>query len=290
MWFAERRKGETPKRTRQAPRLNAKVEALEGRQLLALSPVSLSNLATQIGGFGGGGGAAFLGRFNASDPGREALLNALNGGAGSEFTTLIRRQVPNLSRVIRGFVTGQRSQFTTNGLAVKTPRFEDTYTGVRLDQLSATAAGAILLPDGRLELAGIMRGPIDDSRLSVYSFGIDRGGALTTAPNRPGIRYDALVTVSRDASGVSGTVFDLETNTTTPIARRDIQIVGPTLRVFLSPSALPSNGLPLNRYRFALWTSNSLSWRPETIASFVPEADSILIGTLQGRTSPRRRR
>ena len=203
--------------------------------------------------------------------------------------TLIRRQVPNLSRVIRGFVSGQRDQFTTNGLAVKTPRFEDAYTGVRLDQLSATAAGAILLPDGRLELAGIMRGPIDDGRLSVYSFGIDRGGSLATAPNRPGIRYDALVTVSRDASGVSGTILDLETNTTTPIDPSNIQIVGPTLRVFINPSTLPSNGLSLNRYRFALWTSNSHTGRPETIASFVPGAESIPIGTLQGRTSPRRR-
>ena len=58
MWIIERMKVEVPGKRRKPSRLNAGVEALEGRQLLAFSPGSLSNLAAQIGGLGGGGGAA----------------------------------------------------------------------------------------------------------------------------------------------------------------------------------------------------------------------------------------
>src|ERR1700712_4670176 len=63
-----------------------------------------------------------------TDPaGVAAILIALNGGAGSEFVKLIRREVPNLNSVIRSFVSGQRTQFKVPGFAVKLPNFQERY-------------------------------------------------------------------------------------------------------------------------------------------------------------------
>ena len=148
--------GETSRgRRRRAPRLVPGVEAMEGRALLsglgpALPGPRAAVAALRLGDLGG--------TVVAPDAGRAAILNALRGGAGSEFVTLIRRQVRNLNAVLAGFIAGTRNEFAIKGFAVKTPKFQELYTGPRLDQLSATAAGAVLLGPSGLATPVLLHG------------------------------------------------------------------------------------------------------------------------------------
>lgn len=227
------------------------------------------------------------GRAITTDPaGVAAIVSALRGGPGSDFVALLRRQVPNLRRIIGQFVAGTRTEFTTRGFAVKTPKLLDSYTGFVADQLNPTAAGALLQKNKTLQLAAILRGPIDIPTPSYYVFGIDRGagGAAGPFPGLPGIRYDALVTVAwhADGPGVTASVTDLVSNTTTPIDGARIKVQGATLRVYVPTDLLPSQGLATRNYRFAFWTRDALDGGIEQIGSFVPGTASIPIGVAPG--------
>ena len=73
--------------------------------------------------------------------GTAAVIAALRGGPGAEFTTLIRRYVPNPLAVINQLASGARSELLIPGFAVRTPKLLDSYTGPRFDQFNPTAAG-----------------------------------------------------------------------------------------------------------------------------------------------------
>src|SRR5688572_8688021 len=195
------------RRTRtRPPRVRLNVEPLEGRQLPSVSLPRLPGVSVLAANPADGSGAA-------------AILSALRGGAGSEFVTLIRREVPNIGAVIRQFTLGARSTFSVRGFAAKLPRLQALYRGPELDQLNPTAAGAVLLRDGRLELAAIMRGPIDLPVRTTYVWGIDRGSGLVDPEGfgRPGLRYDAVVSVTREGGSITASVTDLTTGAVTPI-------------------------------------------------------------------------
>ena len=221
---------------------------------------------------------------NLSDgSGAPAILSALTGGAGSEFVTLIRREVPNVNGVLTQFVLGRRTELDIKGFAVKTPQFASTYTGPHLDEFNPTAAGAVILKTGTLELAAIMRGPIDRPEPVTYVWGISRGGA-SLAPSGfgpSGVSYDAYVSVTHSASGTSASVTDLRTGATQPLASSSVRIDGPSVRVFLNnPStALPSTGLPLAKYRMAFWTRGGPDGSAG-IGGTIPSNGSILFGSL----------
>lgn len=259
-------------------RLALAVEPLEGRLLLsqmAVKPPRVAASANLADGSGAG-----------------AILAALNGGAGSEFVTLIRRGVPNVGAVIRQFALGQRTQLGVKGFAVKIPKLQPAYTGPALDQFNPTAAGAVLLRDGRLELAAILRGPIDLPIATTFTWGIDRGAGEADPEGfgLPGIRYDAVVSVTRVGSNVSATVTDRTTGIVTPIDPASVKIEGPTIRVFLSnPSRLlPSTGQPIAGYRFAFWTRSGDGGLAD-VGGFTPTAKSLPIGVL-GNPRPARPR
>jgi hypothetical protein len=245
------------------PRLIPSLENLEGR-------VVLSHMVSA--------------KLNLSDgSGASAILSALHGGAGSEFVTLIRREVPNVNGVLLQFVTGKRKELDIKGFAVKTPQFLSTYTGPHLDEFDPTAAGAVILKGGALELGAIMRGPIDRPEPVTYVWGISRGGgSLGPAGFGPsGVSYDAYVSVTHSASGTTASVTDLRTGVTQALAPSSVTINGPTIRVFLNnvSAQLPSTGLPLNKYRMAFWTRGG----PDGAAGIggtIPTTGSILIGSL----------
>lgn len=248
---------------------------MEGRTLLSAgvlaSPKAAAVVALQI-------------PTGQATPGEVAqVLAAIRKGAGAEFITLLRREVKNIQSVIAGFSLGLINEYRVPGIVLKVPKFQEQYTGIRLDQLSATAAGAVLAARNRLVLGAIMRGPIDDPTPSTYVFGFDRSGGLLTSspfPNRPNIRYDATVTVTVAGGSISGSVTDLNSGAVTPLSSRAIQIRGATLRVVLNPNLLPSTGAKLNAYRFAFWSRSAAEGGIETVASFAPEEQSIPIGTL----------
>src|SRR4051794_3724856 len=94
-----------PMRRTDARRLCPSVEPMEGR--LVLSHVTLPpGMVSQAINLSDGSGAG-------------AILAALRGGAGSEFVTLLKRGVPNLSGVLRQFVSGTRTEVDVKGFAAK---------------------------------------------------------------------------------------------------------------------------------------------------------------------------
>jgi hypothetical protein len=247
------------------------VESLEGRQVLSQVSVLLRMPVVALA-------------VNGSDgSGVGAILSALNGGAGSEFVTLIRSQMPNVNSIVRQFALGRRTEFAVKGFDVKIPKLLPTYTGPQADQFNPTAAGAVILKDGRLELAAIMRGPIDQPVPTSYVWGLDRGSA---SPDPEGygqskLRYNATVSVTVKGADIRAVITDLKTGSVTALDPSSVRIEGPTIRVFLSsPSKLlPSTGQGLTKYRFSFWTKNGAGGI-ETIGSFVPNSSTILIGSL----------
>ena len=98
--------------------------------------------------------------------------------------------------------------------------------------------------------------------------------------SRSGITPDALVAVTVGPYGRnnSATITDLTTGTTQPIASPDISVAGPTVRILLDTSQLPSEGFKLSRYTFAVWTETQPNAPIQDVGSFVPEDSMVLIG------------
>src|SRR5262249_26196974 len=96
----------------------------------------------------------------------------------------------------------------------------------------------------------------------------------------PWITADALVTIAVGPNGstYSGTITDRVTGATQTLDPSRIRVEGPVLRVLLNVSQLPSEGLPLSRYRFAVWTATALNPTLPELASVVPQNGMIPIG------------
>ena len=98
-------------------------------------------------------------------------------------------------------------------------------------------------------------------------FAFNRGAGSRLGPtfaSVPGITPDALVTltVGPYGSSASGTITDLTTGASQPIAPSSIKIQGPVIRVYLNINQLPSKGWPVQKYRFAFWTQTAPGQRP----------------------------
>ncbi len=257
------------------------VEPLEGRALLSVAPSSPHHLAKQVE-------LARVGHpnFALSGPGEGAILSALNGGAGHEFVTLIKKEVHNLNSVILQFGTGAITQYSVPGFVVRTPSFQPLYTGGGFDRMLLVASGAVLLKGNVLELGAIANGPFARSdATSQVVFALNRGEGSALGPafaSEPGITPDALVTITVGpyASSYSGTITDLTTGTTQAISPNDIQVNSVAVRVLVNSNQIPSKGLPLKKYKFAAWTELSPYTGIDSVGSFAPEDTMIPIGVL----------
>jgi hypothetical protein len=266
----------TPKRMR-----NLGFEPLEGRVLQSGTAIDRPNA----------GAAAHVAqmkrpKITGSSGGETAILNAYFGGAGHEFVMLAQREVKNLFAVIRGFESGTITQYSVPGLAVKIPNLQSGYTGLPHDPLSENVGGASLVKGKRIELGCIVRGPFTTYPGTTYIvFALNRGAGARLGPEfagRPGITPDALVTVTVGPYGDSNsaTITDLTTGSTQPLSPAVIRVKGPTVRVLVPISQLPSEGFPVNRYTFAVWSAIDQDGGFQSVGSFVPENAMILIGVL----------
>jgi hypothetical protein len=218
--------------------------------------------------------------------GEQAILTALNGGAGSEFIKLIRHEVRNPLAIIARFSGPNPVQYTIPGLVAKTPNLQSQYTGIVHDGAALNLAGALLLKGNVLELGAILRGPITGYPSTNYVvFAINRGAGAQLGPafsSRPGITPDALVTVAigPHAQSISATVTDLTTGAVQSISAHQMLVKGPVVRVYVNLSQLPSKGLPAKHYQFAAWTQDALARDIMNVGSFVPEDSMIPIGVM----------
>ncbi len=142
----------------------------------------------------------------------------------------------------------------------------------------------MLLKGKKIELGAIARGPFTTTPFTTYVvFAINRGEGSQIGPafaSRPGITPDALVTVAVGPNGQnnSATITDLTTGTTLPISAPTISVAGPTMRILLSQSLLPSKGFAIKNYQFAVWTESEPNAPIQDVGSFIPEDSMDPIG------------
>ncbi len=258
-----------------------KVESLEGRALLSGLGIERPH----------GDGSAILARLrepklslNFNKAGESAILNALVGGAGHEFVALALKEVKNPLGVATGFADHTITQYTVPGLVVKQINLQSGYTGLPHDVLALNIGGAVALKGRKIELGAIARGPFTTTPFaSTIVFALNRGAGSRLGPyfpERPGISPDALVAVTVGPYGQnnSATFTDLTTGTTTTINSPVISVNGPTVRILLNDSQLPSEGFPLKKYTFAVWAELQPNATFQNVGSFVPEDSMIPIG------------
>src|SRR5205807_9219317 len=136
--------------------------------------------------------------------------------------------------------------FGQNGIVTKAPHFYEHYVGPRLAQLNAVAAAGERLPNGDFEFVGVNQGAIDPKVPATYVFGIDRNGKLAVGPfpDRPDIRFDALVVVSvQPGRAPTASVIDLTTHKSTSLPKGSVLVRGQVVSVNVPGRLLPSTGL-----------------------------------------------
>jgi hypothetical protein len=223
-------------------------------------------------------------KINDDSAGETAILNAYFGGVGHEFIALIEKEIKNPFAVISKFESGALSQYSIPGFTVKSPpNLQSGYTGLPHDSFALNVGGAVLLKGKKIELGAIVRGPFTTTPFATdIVFAINRGAGAQIGPafaSRPGITPDALVRVTVGPYGQnnSATLTDLTSGTTVPISA-PILVAGPTVRILLPESLLPSKGFQVQRYRFAVWTESEPNAPIQDVGSFIPEDSMIPIG------------
>jgi hypothetical protein len=219
------------------------------------------------------------------------ILQALAGrGPAADFGAMLRGQIGNAGSLIRAFSSGSRTQFTSPGIAIKIPKWQEAYTGPHYDHLTATAAGAVFTQrTGQLQLGAVVRGLYDEPVPSQIVFGLNRGAGARIGPqfaSRPAITPDLLVTVTVAPNGTGGTgvIKDLTTGAESTIDPSKILVSGATVRVFLDSAQIPRQGFRYPQYRFAAWTRHgdgSAAYGGtgiNTVGSFVAESTMTPIG------------
>ena len=211
----------------------------------------------------------------------QAIIRAIFGGAGHEWVALVESE--------KGHITtehvGSTIELSAPGGVVEVPPYLlPTYTGGVHDRVAPQAAGAVVLKKNQIELAGVMRGPFTNYVGTDYVvFGINRGAGSSLPPilpSEPWIKADVLVTlaIGPDGSTYSGTITNRITGATQAIDPRNIQVEASVVRVLLNPGQLPSEGLSLHNYQFAVWTETQLNPSIGELASIVPQTRMIPIG------------
>ena len=266
-------------RRRKGGRRTFQVETLEGRTLLSGYGVGRPHVVETAMPANPTGP-----RISFNSAGRSAIINALLGGAGHEFTALALKEVRNPLAVAAGISNHTITQYTVPGLVVKQINLQSGYTGLPHDILALNIGGAVALKHKKIELGAIVRGPFTTTPFGTnIVFAINRGAGGRLGPyypSRPGITPDALVTVSVGAFGRnnSASITDLTTGTTRPITAPTISVAGSTVRILLDASQLPSQGFKLKGYAFAVWTATQLNAPIQDVGSFVPEDSMVHIG------------
>lgn len=250
-----------------------KIEALEDRELMSGFAASHPHATP----------SAMIGHLRAptafSTAGERAILAAYFGGAGHEWVTLAQRDM----RGLRTQRFGPTLEYRAAGLVAEEPPYLlGSYKGDVHDRVAPSVAGMALLAKKQIELGVIMRGPFTNYDGTDYvTFAIDRGTGGSLPPvlaSEPGIAADALVTIAVGPNGstYSGTITDRVTGATQTLSPGQIRVQGSTLRVLLDAGQLPSEGLRVTKYRFAVFTSTTPDPALPELASVVPQ-DGVMI-------------
>jgi hypothetical protein len=214
--------------------------------------------------------------------GLDARVEPLEGRALQSYLVIARDH-----RIVPVHVSDARSDepLFSNGLAAKkAPNFYNLYTGPRRPELSGVRATAYV-SKRHLILSGTVAGPIpkkpqDAAQESVYTFGIDRGGASRHGPfpGREHIRFDSVVVAAIRTKGISAYVQLNDPRTNQPLTpikslpSSSVSIVGDRITIGVPLKMLPSSGHALDQWNVNFFTRDP-SMRPDfhSVASFTPE-------------------
>jgi hypothetical protein len=176
---------------------------------------------------------------------------------------------------------------STSGVVTKAPHFYELYTGPKLRELNAVmASGKLNTATNMFQFVGTSQGPISRGVPANFVFGIDRSRNLPTGPfpNRPNIKFDAIVAATIDRSGnVGGIVLDMAHGTSTTLPSSAVKIQGKRVEIDVPASMLPSTGLDPTQYRFNYWPEYFPGFQANLIASFVPEFGTAQVGVMRAR-------
>ena len=178
--------------------------------------------------------------------------------------------------------SGGSSKHAT-GVVMKAAHFYQFYNGPKLGELDAVKATAKLSAAGMFTFTGTNTRPINKGP-AVYVWGVDRSRSLGPGPftGRPNIKFDAVVTVSMDASrAVTAQVVDLTNGASTALPAGSASIHGRTVTVNVPAGLLPSTGLTPSQYRFNYWPEDAGPPTSSSVASFAPERTTAQVGTLK---------
>ena len=122
-------------------------------------------------------------------------------------------------------------------------------------------------------LAATLAGNIDPAKAGLYVIGVDTGaGAIAPFADigEPNVRFDQVVVVQKDGSGVvTGAAGG-------PLPATAITIDGSSFSARVPLAMLPSTGFSPDRYAFNLWPRVALGANNQ-IADFAPE-NALLVG------------
>jgi hypothetical protein len=167
------------------------------------------------------------------------------------------------------------------GFAIKSPRLYPFYTGPKRGELNAAAAKAFLDGRGNAVLVGVVAGTINANpdtpdKSQFYVWEINRGLTAPTGliPGRPGITFDAVVTISITPDGTTGYFQDLTTGAQTPLTADQIIVENDDVKAII-PAALliPAGATPkvVPTVNFSGLDAPFATSTFSDIASFVPE-------------------
>ncbi len=168
---------------------------------------------------------------------------------------------------------------------LKAPMFYASYTGPKRTDLDVIGANVRVSPGHEAMLTGKVLGTIDTAEPADYAFLINRGGASSPGPipDRPGITYDAVVSVTTGLGGTSGTVTLFNSSgqpqSVIALATGAVHIVGGSVIVTVPESALPASSLSAAHSGIASYRYAFIGEIPggsfHDIAGLVPEFASI---------------
>ncbi len=232
--------------------------------------------------------------FKSKHRSHEHRLNAVAGVEPLEQRLLTSYLVvAHRHRIIPVHVSDVRSDepLFSNGLGAKSaPRFYTFYTGPHRPELNGIQASAYV-SGKNLILSGTVVGPIprhptSTSQESLYTFGIDRGGASKTGPfpGRPHVRFDSVVVAEVSKKGLSAyaQLNDPRTNQTgtppKPLPPSDVTIAGNVITMTVPLSMLPSSGHAIDQWNVNFFTRNPAQKRDfHSVASLTPEFTSFQV-------------
>jgi hypothetical protein len=167
---------------------------------------------------------------------------------------------------------------------LKAPMFYAGYSGPKRTDLDVIGANVRVGPGGKIVLTSKVLGTIDVAEPAVYTFLINRGsaGSVGPIPGRPGILYDAMVSIATSSAGASGNVTLLSSGgqpeSVVPLRTGAIRITGGSVIATLPENELPasspsaSHGIASYRYAFIGGIPGGSF---HDIAGLVPEYASI---------------